>query len=390
MSKTSRVLDRLLCAGLGTLLDRVLPSGCRIVEAAAVPAARRFAIIRAHYGPRWILPLQWECAEPVVRQWTPFDLLSRVIWSATTLAHRHGRLGLSPGTVTFGVTGGDWADWSKLGAGAPLPATPIFQIGRPTPMQKAAVALVRQDRGVDRLVKVAMGPSAWPFVEREHRQLQQLEALRSDVAPAPLGLFPDRQMMAQSWVEGRMELHWEIKALREFLRRFERPRPTSLAAVAARYHDRLQRLEHSTTRDLLLRLVEGVRCATAVPETYFHGDFAKWNLIRGRDDAIRAVDWEYADPDGAPLLDLFHHLLADTFWFSRKPSLRAAGHIALEREASTIAPDLDRLGAPWCYAEEALKLYFVILFTTRHNAEWQGETLSPALARFAASFESSR
>jgi hypothetical protein len=53
-----------------------------------------------------------------------------------------------------------------------------------------------------------------------------------------------------------------------------------------------------------------------LPTTLVHRDFAPWNLRQHR-GAIAAFDWEYAQPDAPPLLDLFHHELAVSYFLDR-------------------------------------------------------------------------
>ena len=56
-------------------------------------------------------------------------------------------------------------------------------------------------------------------------------------------------------------------------------------------------------------MFESIWCADQVPTAFYHGDFVSWNLINQRNGRWCAIDWEFGDCDGVPLLDLFHFLL---------------------------------------------------------------------------------
>jgi hypothetical protein len=50
-----------------------------------------------------------------------------------------------------------------------------------------------------------------------------------------------------------------------------------------------------------------------VPLVFEHGDFSPPNILVGHDGTIGIVDWELAEPDGLPALDLFFFLTAAAF-----------------------------------------------------------------------------
>ncbi len=45
------------------------------------------------------------------------------------------------------------------------------------------------------------------------------------------------------------------------------------------------------------------------PVAIQHGDLAPWNLLRGPDGTLAAIDWECAESEGFPYLDLAHYVL---------------------------------------------------------------------------------
>jgi hypothetical protein len=42
-----------------------------------------------------------------------------------------------------------------------------------------------------------------------------------------------------------------------------------------------------------------------------HGDFARWNLLRGADGNLMVIDWEWGHAQGMPGLDLVHYFMQD-------------------------------------------------------------------------------
>ena len=59
-----------------------------------------------------------------------------------------------------------------------------------------------------------------------------------------------------------------------------------------------------------------------------HGDLTPWNLLRGDDGKLRAVDWEYGALEGFPLLDLVHYILHTSALIYRWSPLGAARYAA--------------------------------------------------------------
>jgi hypothetical protein len=64
------------------------------------------------------------------------------------------------------------------------------------------------------------------------------------------------------------------------------------------------------------------------PVVIQHGDFAPWNLLRGPDGTVRAVDWEYGTLEGFPYLDLAHFILQTSALIYRRAPLQAARYAA--------------------------------------------------------------
>jgi hypothetical protein len=136
-------------------------------------------------------------------------------------------------------------------------------------------------------------------------------------------------------------------------------------------------------------MFDSVRCDDQVPSAFYHGDFVSWNLINQGDGRSRAIDWEFGDCDGAPLLDLFHFLLRFPLAAGTLNSYQAAAKLTLGAHRGLVNSILDRLGASYSYAENALTLSFIALYLTRFDQICAVERIQPQLRAVAETFEAS-
>jgi len=377
-------------APVQSLLQRVFPPGCTVVPAASVPKAQRFVVIPGDDGPRWIAPLDWNLSEKVLRQWSPIARISRAKWRLAMIAHRLQCIGHIPGAAVIGVANLDGSAWSQFGVAGDGDIVPVIYVARPSTTQKAVVSLLSAGAGeVNRVIKIALGSHAWSSLEREHANLEAVQQMHPGLAPRPLGLDPALGMTAQEWIEGEIRLSRPAEAAVNFLALLQQQKQrTTLRDLARRYHDRLAALPGREAAGSFARMLDSVRSDEAVPVAFYHGDFVSWNLICQDDGGCRAIDWEFSDRDGAPLLDLFHYLLRFPFAAGVIDSYRTAVRFSLEAHRPLIATILDRLGVSFRYAEDALTLSFVALYVTRHHQVSAIERTRPQLRSVAASFDS--
>lgn len=374
------------------LLERLFPPGCEIVAAASVPKSHRFVVIPGDDGPRWIAPLDWNLSEKVLRQWSPIARASRAKWRLAMIAHRLRCIGHIPGAAVVGVANLDRSAWAQVGIADESDIVPVIYVARPSTTRKAVMSLLSARTGeVKRVVKIALGSHAWSSLAREHANLEAVERMHPSLAPRPLGLFPGLGMTAQEWIEGEIRLSPPAEAAVNFLALLQQQKQrTTLRGLARRYHDRLAALPERENEVQFERMLDSVRNDERVPAAFYHGDFVSWNLICQDDGACRAIDWEFSDPDGAPLLDLFHYLLRFPFAAGLIDSYRTAARFSLEAHRPLVESILDRLGASFRYAEDALTLSFVALYVTRHHQVSAIERTQPQLRAVAASFPGAR
>ena len=373
-----------------TLVSRIFPPGCKVVPARSVPDAQRFIVIAGFDGPRWIAPLAWAYSEKVLRQWSPINPVSRAKWNTAMLAHRLGCLDRIPGTTTVGIANLDQSYWHKMGLARSANVVPTVYIARPSTTQKAVVSLVSpEDGNVDCVVKVALGSLAWPSIERDYSNLQTIEQLCPGTAPRPIGLFSPRGMSSQEWIAGEICLRPSEKTTHDFLRMLWQPRRTTLRDLAQRFRHRFDALPRRDTGSQFERMFDSVRCDDQVPSAFYHGDFVSWNLINQGNGRSRAIDWEFGDRDGAPLLDLFHFLLRFPLAAGTLNSYQAAAKFTLGTHRGLVNSILDRLGASYSYAENALTLSFISLHLTRFDQICAVERIQPQLRAVAETFDAS-
>jgi hypothetical protein len=372
------------------LVKRIFPPGCEIVPARSVPEVQRFVVIPGEDGPRWIAPVSWGLSQKVLRQWSPINPMSRAKWRIAMVAHCLHCIDRIPGTSVIGIANLDCSAWSKMSLTSSADVVPIIYVARPSTTQKAVVSLFSIESGkVDCVVKVALGVLAWPSIQQDHTNLQTMERLCPRLAPRPLGLFPHFGMSSQEWVAGEINLRPSEKSAHDFLMMLWQPNRTTLRDLAQRFHRRFDTLPRRETSDQFERMFDSIRCDDQVPSAFYHGDFVSWNLICQSNGLRRAIDWEFGDCDGAPLLDLFHFLLRFPLAAGTLNSFQAAVKFTLGTHGTLLNSILDRLGASYRYAENALTLSFIALYLARFNQICAVERIQPQLRAVAATFDPS-
>ena len=356
-----------------------------------MPQVQRFVVIPGEDGPRWIAPLAWKLSGKVLGQWSPINPLSRAKWRVAMAAHRLHCIDRIPGTTVIGIANLDYSSWSEMGLTSAADAVPIIYVARPSTTQKAVMSLLSIESGkVDSVVKVALGTLAWSSIERDYVNLQTVEQAHPGLAPRPLGLFPQFRMSSQEWIDGEICLRPPAKPAHDFLMKLWQPERTTLRDLAQRFHCRFNALPWREAGVGFERMFDSIRCDDQVPSAFYHGDFVSWNLICQDSWRCRAIDWEFGDCDGAPLLGLFHFLLRFPLSAGTLGSFQAAVEFTLGAHRRLVTSILDRLGASYRYAENALTLSFIALYLTRFNQISAIEKIQPQLRAVATTFDPGR
>jgi hypothetical protein len=176
----------------------------------------------------------------------------------------------------------------------------------------------------------------------------------------------------------------------DYLEKLWQPERTSLRDLAQRFHQKFSALPRRESGDQIEGLFDSIQCDDNVPAAFYHGDFVSWNLIYQNNGPCRAIDWEFGDRDGAPLLDLFHFLLRFPLASGTLTSYQAAVKLTLGIHDAIMKSILDRLGVSYKYAEDALLLSFIALYVTRFGQISGVERIQPQLSAIAKTFKTRR
>jgi hypothetical protein len=190
-------------------------------------------------------------------------------------------------------------------------------VGEPSPVQKVTARLCDPEGRVLGYVKYAEEGPARRRLRQEYRVLSRLPV---GVGPDPLkyGLLGDGEALVSTPLPGR-HLPANLTTLDDvsgFLRRLVVSRPLPVEA-------------HPWTRDIRgkseLDLGPWLEALSGRdwPVVIQHGDLAPWNVLRGPDGALGAVDWECGSLESIPHLDLTHYILQVSFLVLRWSPLKA-------------------------------------------------------------------
>lgn len=268
--------------------------------------------------PSWRRPRLYVPARPFLRRWDGSGM-----YPASRLTARAYRAALRTSVVAGARTARvadseGWAAGEFVRGVLPNVAYVVVLVGTPGPAQKTTARLsdakgrvlgylkyaekraarrrLRQERDMLRRLPPGVGPEPMKFGE-----MGRGEALLSSALPGrslPATLPPP---------EGVVGLLGSLGV--------SRPKPVADHPWARRVQaDGWDGLESC------LEEISGREWPVVVR----HGDFAPWNLLRGPDGALGAIDWEYGTPEGLPYLDLAYYLLQVSALIYRQAPERAA------------------------------------------------------------------
>ncbi len=277
-----------------------------------VPIDHRFWIIAADEIPRWIIPQDPRRGLPVLSQWRPYGLLSRLKWQALLRLYRTGRLGDLPGVTGIGISGTrqllrQEIPWSFHSA----PSITMY-IGTPGVTRKAVITLSGNDEGLPvAVMKVPLGIRASETIAQEADTLQRFRNNEHRVAPRLLYHNINKGWSLQEAINGRPVDQKLTDAHITLLKRIGYDeKGTTLADSSRHLQERLVSLIglDPNERDLLERALHQIDDREPIVLSWIHGDFAPWNLKYVRSAELIALDWEFSEHEGPPGLDLIHYL----------------------------------------------------------------------------------
>lgn len=369
------------------LLRHILPCACRVVSAGSVPPERRFVVIPGLDGPRWIAPLDWQAAAPILQQWSPIDPVSRAKWRAVLMAYRLGCIERIPGTMVIGVSDLDLSAWQRLGLISSANLVPIIYVARPSTTRKAIVNLYAPERReIDCIVKVALGTHAAQSIAQDFQNLRSLEQSTLQLAPRPIAITADGRAASQQWIAGKVPLHPSQHLVETFLAALWRTETASLYDIAQQFRARFETLPRDTLSDPIARMFDSITCDDQVPLTFYHGDFVSWNMVCQTRDRCCAIDWEFGAMNGAPLMDLFHFFLRFALAAGKIDSYPMAARLTIGTHGRLSRSLLDQLGASHRYLDDVLALTLVAIHVTRFHQRCAVEHIKPQLQAIVTTF----
>ena len=316
MTRCTTVEDQII----STIIRNIFTAKSTIVEnAVEVQLSNRFWIIYSQKGLRWIIPQNPNYGLPILTQWQPYDLSSRVKWQVLMTAYRLGQLGKLPGAIPIGISDAATTSWQHFGYHNGEKLTPIIYIGTPGLTRKAVVFLVNLDnRELMGIGKIPLESMAGSKIIQEAENLVRLAGEKPGLAPNLL--FIDRQsgVSLQSVIAGTPTGRKLTKAHIEWLYYLHIPgEEISLSKQVKTLQQRLANTRgiDEKMKSIFNRLWKIIDDAKPLPSTWIHGDFAPWNLKWVVDQKIGAVDWEDARFNGLPLQDLCHYLYIQSYLF---------------------------------------------------------------------------
>jgi hypothetical protein len=347
------------------ILDAAFPQ----TGAPSCPGATSIHVIADNSVPRWILFGDPARALPVLENWHPYALRSRLKWTAVKVAAGCGVLSRLP-IILSEQACVDHSYWRCV-----LPVqpdwTPVIYVGNPSPTRKITLFFVGSDARIQAVAKTPLSNEAGPAILNEADRL----AAFGDVPYAPGILLRDRTrgISVQSWLHGspvsrrltRAHIH-----LLDSLRIGEAT--TRVSDSRSALLSQLDATDLPFDRALLDRASELLQFDQPLPAFIEHGDFAPWNLKRLRDGSIGAIDWEWSLDRGLPCQDLCR------FFYVQDALFHGPGKVwhALTRHP-LLLEHFRRHGIP---QQALLPLVTVYLFRTLLT---YGSGVNPVLAQHA-------
>jgi hypothetical protein len=186
----------------------------------------------------------------------------------------------------------------------------VVLLGTPGPAQKITVQLWNGNQVIGYL-KFADKPAAKAGLEREHTVLK---ALPQGVAPRVIsyGAFNAGMALVTAPVAGKAlpARLASAKAANSYLNHLQQK-----AEYSIDYHPWVKRMrtEHANVIDEWLAHLTDRKWRTV----FQHGDFAPWNIFCSNHGRLLAIDWEYGNLEGFPMLDQAYFLLQVAALISR-------------------------------------------------------------------------
>ena len=312
---------------------------------------------------RWLVDLRAKRAtDSVWKSWIPYSKKARIAWAALRWSLKLGIIRFMPGVFFIKVPSGRFGKWAE-DAPELKEHAPVIFIGKPSSTEKLTVFLGDKRGRIAAVAKLALTEKAVDSIGNEANVLRQLQG----VVPGIPRLISSRVrtgICVEEWVEGKSIGRRLTKKHLWLL--FTLPR----TGGKARLEDKFQLLIQSLTPEHR-RIAEGsavdAGCSGELPTVWEHGDFTPWNLKRTSAGDLILFDWEYASPNGLPLLDLLH------FFYRQEYLFRDAGDVIRKFKENEFVREYCRVFQLSHKVQEELAVYYLL-----RSLLYQIPSLSPS------------
>jgi hypothetical protein len=259
-------------------------------------------VIPQNAEPRWIiLGAPWK-ALPVLRSWRPWNLKSRLQWSAVLFAASTRVLPHLAGVVNSHdrIDSSYWRqhlpefsdDWNA-----------VIHVGSRSYTRKAIVFFFGKDLLVNAVAKVPLTQAAALAILNEAAILDRMRAV--GYLPRIIFRDPVRGVAAQSWLVGKPVSRGFTAAHLDLLSLLANPgRTTRVSDYAPGVAAQLDKADLPFDRSVLLNALELLNFDEPLQGFVEHRDFAPWNLKWISGGRLGLLDWEWAVTDSLPWQDI--------------------------------------------------------------------------------------
>ena len=252
--------------------------------------------------PRWIILGDPAEALPVLRSWRPWNLSSRLQWSAVLFAASVKMLPQLP-RVSNSTASIDASYWQRNLPEFSTRGAAVIHVGNSSHTRKAIAFFLGEDHSIKAVAKVPLAPFAAQAILNEAALLQHIK----QIARLPRILFQDsdRGIAAQSWLDGKPVSRGFSSAHLDLLSLLANPGTTTrVSDYRAEVAAQLDKHDLPFDRPVLAQALELLNFDESLPGFVEHRDFAPWNLKRFPDGSLGLLDWEWTVPQSLPWQDI--------------------------------------------------------------------------------------
>ncbi len=273
--------------------------------------SRRYAVVPGRGATRWLIPVvSSKVTGAGLVLHPPFRRRSRI---ALGLARASVRLGLVRRLCRTVVVTRSRPPWVERAVSeiVGIPCVLAFMAGGSLGRAKVVAAAIDESGRLRAFVKLARTEIRRAAVLREKDALRHLAG--RDVAPAFLGDASEDGacLVAQAPLAGSVGAG-SGAAEHALLARLRLAVPVPLCTTTWAVELEAAVSAARVPETGAFQVLSGVVAGTVVRPAVVHGDLAPWNL-RIQAGRARAIDWEWWNASGPPLVDAAHHVLQNAF-----------------------------------------------------------------------------